>query len=92
MIAVLLDAVGTLPNPCLAAALQHAPTTPRQEVACPSPINPAQLLPGLRRYLHYRGSLTTPPCSEDVDWFVMQQPVKVSSQQVGQRSCAAPAA
>jgi carbonic anhydrase len=43
-----------------------------------------QLLPPAenRAYYTYMGSLTTPPCSEDVLWMVMKQPVQVSPQQV----------
>ena len=33
----------------------------------------------LGRYYHYEGSLTTPPCSETVQWFVLQEPVYVSN-------------
>jgi carbonic anhydrase len=28
-------------------------------------------------YYHYKGSLTTPPCSEKVVWYVLKQPLKV---------------
>jgi carbonic anhydrase len=28
------------------------------------------------------GSLTTPPCTEDVLWMVMKQPLQVSTEQV----------
>ena len=45
-------------------------------------INPRDLLPSDRRYYRYMGSLTTPPCSEGVNWYVMQQPVDVSIAQI----------
>jgi carbonic anhydrase len=40
------------------------------------------LLPENTDYYRFNGSLTTPPCSEGVRWFVMKQPVTVSEQQV----------
>ncbi len=45
-------------------------------------VNPADLLPGDHDYNHYRGSLTTPPCSEGVRWFVMKESVDISHAQV----------
>jgi carbonic anhydrase len=41
-----------------------------------------QLLPGDKTYFTYMGSLTTPPCSENVLWFVMKNPIYVSEAQV----------
>ncbi|WP_353431968.1 carbonic anhydrase family protein [Polynucleobacter sp. MWH-UH23A] len=41
-----------------------------------------QLLPTDRGYFTYMGSLTTPPCSENVLWFVMKNPIYVSEEQV----------
>ena len=41
-----------------------------------------QLLPNDRNYFTYMGSLTTPPCSENVLWFVMKNPIYVSEEQV----------
>ncbi|MBV7440428.1 carbonic anhydrase family protein [Weeksellaceae bacterium TAE3-ERU29] len=34
------------------------------------------------KYYHYVGSLTTPPCTEGVDWFIMQEPIILSEKQV----------
>ena len=46
-------------------------------------INAADLLPADLSYYSYVGSLTTPPCSEDVRWYVLADPVEVSPAQIG---------
>lgn len=45
-------------------------------------INVADLLPVTHGYYNYSGSLTTPPCSEGVNWMVLQTPIEVSAEQV----------
>jgi carbonic anhydrase len=45
-------------------------------------INVADLLPEKRGYYTFQGSLTTPPCSEGVRWFVLKSPTTVSAEQV----------
>lgn len=45
-------------------------------------INADNLLPDERKYYTYDGSLTTPPCSEGVTWFVLQSPVEMSESQI----------
>jgi carbonic anhydrase len=42
------------------------------------------LLPERRMALRYGGSLTTPPCSEGVRWFVFAEPVALSAEQIAQ--------
>ena len=44
-----------------------------------SPVTPLLLSmwPAQRAYYHYEGSLTTPPCSETVDWIVLTHPIEV---------------
>jgi len=44
--------------------------------------NPYLLLPGDRSYFHYIGSLTTPPCSENVNWNVFVEPIELSKGQI----------
>lgn len=45
-------------------------------------VNPMNLLPATRTLVRYSGSLTTPPCSEDVTWLVMTTPIAASAQQI----------
>ncbi|RMF38358.1 MAG: hypothetical protein D6754_07685 [Alphaproteobacteria bacterium] len=40
--------------------------------------DPRELLPAFSRVWRYRGSLTTPPCSEIVLWTVLRTPIEVS--------------
>jgi len=41
-------------------------------------INPSGLLPAARSYYRYSGSLTTPPCSETVDWLLLTDSIQVA--------------
>jgi carbonic anhydrase len=45
-------------------------------------INVGGLLPKSRAYYTFAGSLTTPPCSEGVTWFVLAQPSELSQAQL----------
>jgi len=49
-------------------------------------INVAGLLPADRGYYTFPGSLTTPPCTENVTWFVLKHPVTVSAAEIEQFS------
>jgi len=40
------------------------------------------LLPSQRSFSHFKGSLTTPPCSEGVNWYVMDKPIELSQAQI----------
>ena len=40
------------------------------------------LLPANRGYFTFAGSLTTPPCTEGVTWFVLKTPVQVSQEEI----------
>jgi len=45
-------------------------------------VNAADLLPGNHAYYTFAGSLTTPPCSEGVTWFVLVQASEISKAQI----------
>lgn len=40
------------------------------------------LLPKSKAYYEFMGSLTTPPCSENVTWVVFKQPIQASKEQI----------
>jgi carbonic anhydrase len=44
-------------------------------------IQVADLLPANRGYYTFTGSLTTPPCSENVTWIVLKAPLHISKEQ-----------
>ena len=42
----------------------------------------AGVLPPTRNYFTYDGSLTTPPCTEGIQWFVLRDPLTASAEQI----------
>lgn len=75
-------------NTVLQAALDVEPEASGVAVPLPRAISLLSLVPaprpalGGRPFYEYSGSLTTPPCSEPVQWFVFMDPVEVSAAQV----------
>jgi len=45
-------------------------------------INARDLMPSNKAYYRYMGSLTTPPCSEGVHWYVLKKPIEFSKEQI----------
>ena len=72
------------PNAIIAALWEHLPTKAGQTENIDSMINPGGFLPVDRGYWTYMGSLTAPPCTEGVRWFVLEQPVSMSLTQLRQ--------
>lgn len=70
------------PNATLAMLWAHLPTEPHTSQKVAAFVNPEGFLPRDPGYWTYMGSLTTPPCTEGVRWFVLQQDVAVSRDQV----------
>ena len=46
-------------------------------------VDVAAVLPASLENYEYSGSLTTPPCTEDVQWVVMGTPISMSAEQIG---------
>ncbi len=70
-------------NPLIQTLWTHLPGEKEKEkVVDKASINAASLLPRARAYYTFPGSLTTPPCSEGVRWYVLVNPTEVSEQQI----------
>jgi carbonic anhydrase len=70
-------------NAAIEAMIDHLPAAKEQQVATDATIDAAMLLPATRSYYTFGGSLTTPPCTEGVTWFVLQTPSTISSSELG---------
>ena len=70
-------------NPALAALIRHLPEHETPAADHPdTAIDPSDLLPAERGFTWYLGSLTTPPCSEGVNWHVLSTPITASPEQI----------
>jgi|SRR5215467_12681478 len=83
-----LAVVGVLMTIGLSNSVFHKIVTTMPEKAGPAvqadpAINPNGLLPAKRGYYRYSGSLTTPPCSETVDWLLLADGIEVADADVG---------
>jgi carbonic anhydrase len=80
VVAVLLDAGAA--NPMIARLWQHLPAHEGPEQTLDDlQIDVTELLPQDRGYYTFTGSLTTPPCTEDITWFVLKTPGRISQRQ-----------
>ncbi|PMC33678.1 carbonic anhydrase [Bacillus sp. UMB0899] len=53
-----------------------------EDIAVKEPIDLQGLLPQDQTSFHYNGSLTTPPCTEEVKWVIFEQPIQMSKEQI----------
>jgi carbonic anhydrase len=82
VVAVLLNR-GTGSGPLL-PIFSHLPTDVNVKHELDAPFNPKTFLPRSMAHFRYAGSLTTPPCTEGVQWIVMREPMTVSSEDMAQ--------
>ena len=79
-VAVLLEAGDA--NATIEQLWRYMPSTEGQREAPGVELDPADMLPRTLGYYLYNGSVTAPPCTEGVRWFVLKTPVEVSAAQI----------
>lgn len=62
----------------------HIPRTINLEETVKEKLDLASLLLDEKEVYRYEGSLTTPPCTEDVKWLIFKKPIEMSKQQIRQ--------
>lgn len=65
-----------MPNVAMSQLARNFPMKAGDEVEVER-VSPRELLPVGLSYWRYEGSLTTPPCTENVTWLVMREPLRV---------------
>lgn len=69
-------------NAAWAPIFAHLPRVGEQVTVDGLTLDASTLLPANKGYYSFAGSLTTPPCSEGVQWMVLKEPVKLGAQQI----------
>ncbi|MBF0515602.1 MAG: carbonic anhydrase family protein [Nitrospirae bacterium] len=70
-------------NATIKTLWDNLPDKVNEEKSVPAvSVNASTLLPKMNNLVVYRGSLTTPPCSEGVSWNVVKTPIEVSKAQI----------
>jgi carbonic anhydrase len=70
-------------NPGIKLLWSHMPSKEGPEVK-PEGVtfNPANFLPREMKFFRYDGSLSTPPCSENMRYYVLKEPVNIAREQI----------
>jgi carbonic anhydrase len=82
VVAVRLVEDRSMGNAILAMLWDHLPKVAHKTETITDMVNPGGLLPADRGYWTYTGSLTTPPCTEGVQWYVFEQELGISRSQL----------
>jgi len=82
IVAVRLNQDRGFPNALLASLFTHLPATPGTSTRITDMISAGGILPVDRGYWTYTGSELTPPCTEGVRWFVFEEDLSMSREQL----------
>jgi len=69
-------------NPSIEGIWQNVPVAGTVKAVRGVEIDASNLMPEDKSYYAYDGSLSEPPCSEGVKWFVMEEPIELSAVQL----------
>ena len=78
----LLFEEGSQDNPNFAPIIDNLPNAKGEKTHVTEALNIKNTIPRDNYAYHYIGSLTTPPCSENVQWLVLRDPATVSKAQI----------
>lgn len=54
----------------------------KDKIKIQDPLNLSEILPKDQKAFRYTGSLTTPPCTQNVKWVILEQPIEMSKEQI----------
>ena len=69
-------------NPALESLWHRMPENPGDTHELAKELSIDKLMPANKEYYRFTGSLTTPPCTEGVRWFMLKYPVSASNLQI----------
>ncbi len=82
VIAVMMET--DAPQLVLSKLWKWLPEQTKKEVSIPLELSLTDILPTNTDHYAYLGSLTTPPCTEGVQWIVLKEPMHITQQDVDQ--------
>ncbi|HEX3875488.1 MAG TPA: carbonic anhydrase family protein [Bryobacteraceae bacterium] len=83
VVGVAVMVVAGAANETVAKVWEHMPATEGAEHQIPGvDVDPTALIPQSLGYYSYEGSVTAPPCTERVTWFILKTPVSLSQKQI----------
>ncbi len=82
-----LGVVGVLIKPgkknlALSPVFEHLPREGEKVTVDELNLDLSHIMPAQLGYFSFEGSLTTPPCSEGVNWMVLKEPIELSPEQI----------
>jgi len=70
-------------NPTIKTLWNNLPQAKGKEnVVASAEVSAVGLLPQNKDYYTFKGSLTAPPCTENVTWYVLKTPVQISAEEI----------